>query len=196
MEVADLIVWCAFTPEKHSMLLSNNVLGLYSVGKHKFYVSPHFLNNAKLDSSMWRPLDGIKLFINVTICCQELHDDVIKWKHFPCYWPFVRGIHRSLVYSSHKSQWRGVLMFSFICAWTNGWVNTLDAGDLRRYRAHYDVTVMPCSGFRSTPTPPSYHDSIINSLSLLMLSLCIEFYPFSLLSDMAKFLNISVIVAM
>ena len=24
-----------------------------------------------------------------------LHDDVIKWKHFPRYWPFVRGIHRS-----------------------------------------------------------------------------------------------------
>ena len=23
------------------------------------------------------------------------HDDVIKWKHFPLYWPFVRGIHRS-----------------------------------------------------------------------------------------------------
>ena len=22
-----------------------------------------------------------------------LHDDVIKWKHFPRYWPFVRGIH-------------------------------------------------------------------------------------------------------
>ena len=25
------------------------------------------------------------------------HDDVIKWKHFPRYWPFVRGIHRSLL---------------------------------------------------------------------------------------------------
>ena len=25
------------------------------------------------------------------------HDDVIKWRHFPCYWPFVRGIHRSPV---------------------------------------------------------------------------------------------------
>ena len=25
------------------------------------------------------------------------HDDVIKWKHFPCYWPFVRGIHWSPV---------------------------------------------------------------------------------------------------
>ena len=23
------------------------------------------------------------------------HDDVIKWKHFPRYWLFVRGIHRS-----------------------------------------------------------------------------------------------------
>ena len=22
-------------------------------------------------------------------------DDVIKWKHFPSYWPFLRGIHRS-----------------------------------------------------------------------------------------------------
>ena len=24
----------------------------------------------------------------------RIHDDVIKWKHFPRYWPFVRGIHR------------------------------------------------------------------------------------------------------
>ena len=29
-------------------------------------------------------------------------DDVIKWKHFPCYWPFVRGIHRSMVNSPHN----------------------------------------------------------------------------------------------
>ena len=31
---------------------------------------------------------------------------------------------------------------SLICAWTNGWVNNRDAGDLRRHHAHYDVTVM------------------------------------------------------
>ena len=31
-----------------------------------------------------------------------LHDDVIKWKYFPRYWPFVRGIHRSPVDSPHK----------------------------------------------------------------------------------------------
>ena len=25
------------------------------------------------------------------MCMIVLHDDVIKWKHFPCNWPFVRG---------------------------------------------------------------------------------------------------------
>ena len=71
-----------------------------------------------------------------------IHDDVIKWKHFPRYWPFVRGIHRSPVNSPHKSQWRGTLMFSLICVWINVGVNNREAGDLRRYRAHYDVSVM------------------------------------------------------
>ena len=70
------------------------------------------------------------------------HDDVIKWKHFLRHWPFVRGIHRSPVHSPHKGHWRGALMFSLICVWINGWVNNGEAGDLRRYRAHYDVTVM------------------------------------------------------
>ena len=70
------------------------------------------------------------------------HDDVIKWKHFPRNWPFVRGIHRSPVNSPHKGQWRGALMFTLICAGINGWVNTREAGDLRRYRPHYDVIVM------------------------------------------------------
>ena len=71
-----------------------------------------------------------------------LHDDVIKWKKFPRYWPFVRGIHRSPVNSPHKGQWRGALMFTLICARINGWVNNREAGDLRRYRTHYDVIVM------------------------------------------------------
>ena len=50
----------------------------------------------------------------------DTHDDVIKWRHFPRHWPFVRGIHRSPVNSPHKGQWRGTLMFSLICAWING----------------------------------------------------------------------------
>ena len=70
------------------------------------------------------------------------HDDVIKCKHIPRYWSFVRVIHRSPVNSSHKGQWRGALMFSLICARINGWINNRKAGDLRRHHAHYDVTVM------------------------------------------------------
>ena len=70
------------------------------------------------------------------------HDDVIKWKHFPRYWPVVRGIHRSPVNSPHIGQWRGALMFPLICVGINRWINKREAGDLRRNCAHYDVSVM------------------------------------------------------
>ena len=69
------------------------------------------------------------------------HDDVIKWKYFPRYGPFVWGIHRSPVNSLYKDQWRCFLLVS---AWINDWVNIGEAGDLRRHRAHYDVIVMDC----------------------------------------------------
>ena len=72
----------------------------------------------------------------------NVHDDVIKWKHLPRYWPFVRGIHRSPVNSPHKGQWRGALMFSLICVWINGWVNNGEADEMRGHRVHHDVTVM------------------------------------------------------
>ena len=51
-------------------------------------------------------------------------------------------IHRSPVNYQHKGQWRGALMLSLIFALTNSWANKGDAGDLRRHRTHYDVTVM------------------------------------------------------
>ena len=70
---------------------------------------------------------------------RSFHDDVIKRKHFPRYWPLW-----SPTDSPHKGQWRGALMFSLICACTNGWANNGDAGDLRRHRAHYNVIVMFC----------------------------------------------------
>ena len=83
-----------------------------------------------------------------TAVCNTLrtivHDDVIKWKHFPRNCPFVRGIHRSPVNSPHKGQWHGALIFSLICVWINDWVNNREAGDLRCYRTHYDVIVMRC----------------------------------------------------
>ena len=52
------------------------------------------------------------------------------------------NIFRVTVNSPHKGQWRGGLMFSLICARINGWINNCEAGDLRRNRAHYDVSVM------------------------------------------------------
>ena len=71
-----------------------------------------------------------------------IHYDVIKWKYFPRYWPYVRGIHRRPVNSPHKGPWRGALMFSLICVWINCWANNHEASDLRRHRGHYDLTVM------------------------------------------------------
>ena len=53
-----------------------------------------------------------------------VHDDVIKWKHFPRYWPSVRGFRRSSVNSPAQRP----VMFFFICAWINDWVNNREAG--------------------------------------------------------------------
>ena len=50
--------------------------------------------------------------------------------------------HQMETFSALLAIWRGALMFSLICAWLNGWVNNGEAGDLRRCRAHYDVTVI------------------------------------------------------
>ena len=60
--------------------------------------------------------------------------------------------------SPHKGQWRGTLMFSLIYVWINGWVNNREASDLRRYRGHYDVSVM-CVG---KMCPVQVHDSRYN----------------------------------
>ena len=50
------------------------------------------------------------------------HDDVIKWKHFPRYWPFVRGIHGHRGSPRTKASDAELCLFSMICACRNGWV--------------------------------------------------------------------------
>ena len=57
-----------------------------------------------------------RMMTHITKCKEitllpEIHDDIIKWKHFPRYWPFVQGIHQSPVNSPHKGQWRRALIF-------------------------------------------------------------------------------------
>ena len=75
------------------------------------------------------------------------------WRHqmeiFSALLTICAGIHRWQVNHPHKGQWRGALMFSFICVWINGWVNNREACNLRLYRAHYDVVVMVMSWFVS-----------------------------------------------
>ena len=127
------------------------------------------------------------------IVCQ--HDDVIKWKHFPRYWPFVRGIHRSPVNSPHKGQWGGALMFSLICVWINDWVNNSEAGDLRRYCAHYDVIVMNNfirhNGNCYHAVTMQIHVGVVTCITPLMLTAdpgaIIYFYDFlTVITDMSR----------
>ena len=79
-----------------------------------------------------------------TDMAQAIHDDVIKWRQFPRYWPFVRGIHRSPVNSLHKGQWRGALMFFYLRLnkplskqWWGWWFETLSRPLWRRCNVTY-----------------------------------------------------------
>ena len=62
---------------------------------------PRYLANIKCYSRysvIWQTLSVQHTSSAHTSGCstffRENHDNVIKWKHFPRYWPFVRGIHR------------------------------------------------------------------------------------------------------
>ena len=111
----------------------------FLIPNHMIVISPSLLL-PKLPSCSFRSwIMGI--IVNL-VRSLRMHDDVIKWKHFPRNWPFVREIHRSPVNFPHKGQWRGALTFSLIYARINDWVNNRGAGDLRRQHGHYDVIVM------------------------------------------------------
>ena len=75
------------------------------------------------------------------------------WRHqleaFSALLALLRGIPRSPVNSPHKGQWHEALMYSLICVWINDWVNNREAGDWRRFRAHYDVIVLWCFSTRA-----------------------------------------------
>ena len=90
---------------------------------------------------LWKLEINLSIFVTVLRKSYD-HDDVIKWKHFPRNWPFMREILRSPVNSPHKGQCHGALRFSLICKRINDWANNGEAGDLRRHLAHYDITAM------------------------------------------------------
>ena len=92
-----------FTGQKKSSPKMRSILLLYN-DRHICRIWPPLLVSGDLDELWLAPF----------------HDDIIKWKHFRRYWPFVWGSHRSSVDSPHTDQWRRALMFSLICACTNG----------------------------------------------------------------------------
>ena len=123
----------------------------YDMFNCSFAISVTCEKRADMSYRNHMPYDRIVHVIRTPFCCGFIikvfgdshgHDDVIKWKHFQCYFPFVSGIYWSPVDYPHKGQWRRALMFSLICARTKGWADNRDTIDLSRYCAHYDVTVM------------------------------------------------------
>ena len=78
---------------------------------------------------------------------------------FGGHWPFMWGIHWSLVNSPHKGQWCEYLMWS--APGTKGWVNNHEAGDLRCHHVHYDVIVMKFLQVLWWPTLLPIHTCIL-----------------------------------
>ena len=98
--------------------------------------------------------------MNLTIW--QLYDDVTKCNHFPHYWPFVRGIHRSREFPAQRPVTQSFEDF-FICAWINDWVNNREAGDLRSHRVHYNASVKICFATSS-------EDCVVIILTVLVVS--------------------------
>ena len=121
----------------------------YKLGGRVVDGSPYF----QADITMITMSTGSILLLVVLL----YHDDILKWKHFPRYWPFVWGIHQTPVNSLRKGQCREALMFPLICAWINSWINSRKDGDLGRFRAHYDVTVMILTKWTTSPKLIHYH---------------------------------------
>ena len=64
-------------------------------------------------------------------------------------------------------------MFSLICARINRWVNNGKAGDLRCYRAHYDVIVM--LGIDAATGKFHYIDVIMTTMASQITSLAVVY---------------------
>ena len=82
-----------------------------------------------------------KLWRSIMVTWWCLHDDVNKWRHFPRYWPLCGEAtgHRWIPCTKASD---AELWCFFDLRLKKGWVNNREAGDLRRHRAHYDITVI------------------------------------------------------
>ena len=104
----------------------------------------------------------MSLFVPIVLLRFAYHDDVIKWKHFPCYWPCVRGIHRSPVNSLYKGQWRGgALMFS-VMIYASRYIHTNDANGVFAVKIETNILSMPDSSSTTSPIGASLSDLLFS----------------------------------
>ena len=61
-------------------------------------------------------------------------------------------------------------VFVLIFVWIKGWINNREAGDLRRYRAHYDVTIMISVDVFWTGSIPSWTTCGTSGISKRMMA--------------------------
>ena len=87
----------------------------------------------------WKRMLSMMLKSNTIYFC---HDDVIEWKHLPRYWSFVWEFTGPRWIPLTKASDAELLCFLDLCMNKKVEKNNRHAGDLRRHRAHYDVTVM------------------------------------------------------
>ena len=123
------LMWCPFDTGEY--LLAS---WCQAIARNEYYSSLLFTHF----NHTWQNVTNIYQRKRLRQCPWRRH----QMETFSALLDLCEEIRQSPVDSPHKGQWCGALMFSSICDWTNGWVNNRDTSDLKRHRAHYDVTVM------------------------------------------------------
>ena len=90
-------------------------------------------------NAYWSVIHGIKRKPHLSVVWNWYHFVAIAILHINTWYKYAIA---TQWYQFHTTDaWWFSLM---ICAWINVWVNNLEAGDLRRNRAHDDVIVIIC----------------------------------------------------
>ena len=117
---------------------------------------PHLLEANALDNRNPRTVDRIRKFVNQCVYKGQVFMIIVLqtrpyvdlywwWRHqmetFSALLAICARNSPAPLNSPHRGQWRGALTFPLICVGING-RNTREAGDLGRYCANYDVSIM------------------------------------------------------
>ena len=118
--------YCHWGNEWHDPLVSlKQPWRLYRSHECSESNNPNIIMHSKL---LWISMEILYMY-----CYNYCHDDVIIWKRFLHYWPFVRGVTGHLGFSSQRPTMRHFDFFTLVQA--NCWINTRAPDDLR----HYDL---------------------------------------------------------